>query len=210
LAYPSAGYSRFGVAAHEILMMLFRREEGTGFQSRHDGRAKGLCLAQLCEIGGGNLALRRALRENGGAITWPCIRPLPVELGRVMRRAKMDLQQCAIADDARIIDNAHRLCMARTLAGDVGIIGRCGGAARIAGGDALHALHGLEHAFHPPEAAARKHGDATLGGINHVKSGGRQTNGVFGRCTSGHGGQRQRGEEPFHAALNFKATPLMQ
>ena len=66
-------------------------------------------LVELRDIGLGEALLAIAGGENLGSILCPLVRPLPVQLGRIMRHRKIDLQQAAEGDLLRIECNLHRI-----------------------------------------------------------------------------------------------------
>src|SRR3546814_7427772 len=77
-----------------------------------DLRGDRLCeitpLADLREIGGRDAALHRVERHDRGTILRSDVGALPVLQRRIGDDRKEDAQQRTIADDARIIGDAHR------------------------------------------------------------------------------------------------------
>src|SRR3546814_2047056 len=100
---------------------------------------------------------------------------------RIGDHRKQDAEQRAIADPARIIDDAHRFGMARLAVVRPLIFGGRGAAAMIARFDRNDTLHVRKYAFDAPEAAARKHRGGALGFDGGVGDGGGELDDDFGR-----------------------------
>ena len=148
-----------GVADQVILVIGLGREE------RRLHRA-GLGDDRLLEHVGGvelrdvvlrGLRLRFGLRENLRAILRAAVRPLAVELRRVVRHREIDLQELAVGNFLGVEGHLDAFGMAGAAAADGLVVGGLLFAAGIAGHGVGHALDVLEHRLHAPEAAAGKH-----------------------------------------------------
>src|SRR5271170_7196399 len=91
------------ILRQKILMIGLGRIEGpAGLDGGDDRGVERMRLVELGDIGLGDLCLLRAGREDRRAILRAGVRPLAVELGRVMRDREIDLQDAAVADAAGI------------------------------------------------------------------------------------------------------------
>jgi hypothetical protein len=97
-------------------------------------------------------------KEDGGAVLRPPIRPLAIELRRIVRHGEEDAQDLAVGDLRLIESDLHRLRVPGRAGGDRLVGGGIRAAARIAREHAAHALHVLKDSVHAPEAAAGQHG----------------------------------------------------
>jgi len=143
-----------GVTAHEILMIGFGSVERTAFEASDDLAIERAGLAQLRDVSGRDRFLLGVLRKNGGAVARSDVRPLAVELRRVMGDREEQAQQRPIADLARVEHDSDGLGMAGALAADRAVIRAFGIASSVTRLDSANALHVLEHGFDAPEAAA--------------------------------------------------------
>src|SRR5262249_7973516 len=91
------------VTRQEVLMVrLGRIKVSAGLDLGDDRRIKHMGLIELGDVGLGDARLLWIGRENRRAVLVSCIRALTVELARVMGDRKIDLQDMAVADTARI------------------------------------------------------------------------------------------------------------
>src|SRR5215212_4795132 len=113
------------------------------FYRGHDGRAEHPGVVQLLDVSPGDARLIGVGRKDRRSVLRPFIRPLPIELGRVVRDGKEDLEQPSVADDAWIEDDAHRFGVRRPAAADTLVLRGALVAAGVAGdraGDPLDVL----------------------------------------------------------------------
>ena len=115
-----------------------------------------MCLVEFGDIDLGGALLGVARGENLGAVLGALIGVLPVQLCRVVRYRKIDLQQAAVGDLLRIEGNLDRFGVPRAARADL-LIARGGRrAARISRNRARHAQGMLKHRLNAPETAAGK------------------------------------------------------
>src|SRR5580704_16601547 len=82
-----------------ILMISLGRVKGLEWHYlRHDWPRENFGLIELSNVGFGNLLLFVATAKNHGEILRAAVRPLPVELRRVVRHGKENAQQFAITN----------------------------------------------------------------------------------------------------------------
>ena len=92
-----------------VLMVVLRRiERPPRLDGGDDLPVEHPRLAELVDVGLRHLRLRRILRKDRRAILRARVRPLPVQLRRIVRHREIDLQQLAIADLFRIERHRHR------------------------------------------------------------------------------------------------------
>src|SRR3954469_20222735 len=130
-----------GVAPEEVLMRSFRRVEAAALKLGDDRAGISLGPAKLGDIRRRDAALLRVLREDGRAIAGAGIGALTVKLSGIVRDREINPQQRGVADLCGVVDDANRLGMAGALGRDLRIAGGRPGAAGIAVGDRLDALH---------------------------------------------------------------------
>ena len=153
---------------------------GALLASAFDLRDVGARRLVLCGVGG----------EDGRAVLGAGVRPLAIQLGRVVGHREVDLQQLGIGHLARVVHHLDRLGMAGAARAD-GLV-TCGRlvAPGITRDRAEDPLHMLEHALHAPEATAGQHrglGRLGRGGGERISGSGRHRHRPF---------DRRRGSEP--------------
>ena len=132
------------------------RREGTDLG---DDRVRiNLGLTELLDV-----RLRHALlvvvgEKDRRAILRAVIRPLAVQLRRVMRDRKEDPQQLAIGDLRRIVGHLDRFRVPGHAGADHLVVRRLGVAAGVARHGLGHALDVAVHRLDAPEATARENG----------------------------------------------------
>src|SRR4051812_18235950 len=77
---------------------LGREELAAGFDPGDGRRREYPGSVQLCDVGFGDASLLRIRRENCRTVLRAGVRPLMVQLGRVVRDREIDLEQPAIID----------------------------------------------------------------------------------------------------------------
>ena len=97
------------------MIILGRIEFPAGLDLGNDRSIKHVRLVELGDIGLGNAHLLGIRWEDRRAVLCPDIRPLAVELGRIMGNRKIDLQDAAVADAAGIEGDPDRLCVSVVL-----------------------------------------------------------------------------------------------
>ncbi len=120
---------------------------------------QGAAFVELLDIGAGNVPLFFVASKNGRAILATDIRPLSIQLGRVVGYGKKKHQQATVADLCRIVSDLYRFGMAAGTAAYGFIIGHCGTAAAITAEYVVYANDMLKDRLHSPKAAAGKDGD---------------------------------------------------
>ena len=102
------------VPAHEILVIGFGGVKAlVAFDRYDDWPDEIFALADLRQVGGRDLTLRCVERDDRGAILSTRIRSLTILQGRISNHRKQDAEQAAVADLRRVINDPHRLGMAR-------------------------------------------------------------------------------------------------
>ena len=89
----------------------------------------------------------------------PDIRPLAIELSRIVCHREMELHHLAIADAARIKDNPDRLRVSGRVSSHHLVMRRVIGTSGVTGDGAGDTLDMLEHALDALEAAASEVSD---------------------------------------------------
>jgi hypothetical protein len=74
-----------------------------------DRAAKEFRLIQLSDVAFGDALLLRAPVEDSRAVMFTDVGPLPVQLGRVVRDGKEDLEEPAVRDPRRVVGDANGL-----------------------------------------------------------------------------------------------------
>ena len=128
---------------------------------------------ELGDIGLRDLLLLVVGGEDRRAVLRAAVRPLPVQLRRVVHDREEDLQDLAVADLRRVVFDLDRFRVARGAGRDHVVVGGRLAAAGITGDGIDHACGVLEHALHAPEAAAGQHrGLDAVGGRRVAIAGG--------------------------------------
>jgi hypothetical protein len=115
-------------------------------------------LVELDDLRRGDAHLLRICRENCRAILGPDIRPLAVELCRIMGDREIDLQHLAIADAARIKGNPDRLRLSGRVGSHHLVMRRVSGASGVTGDGAGDGTN-WRHISSLPGCAGRSWGD---------------------------------------------------
>src|SRR5207244_9791443 len=122
-----------GVACEKVLVVLLGRIEVVERSHlRHDGTREYLRLAQLIHIAERDLLLSLVRVEDRGAILGTHIRTLSVQLRRIVRHRKENLQQATVRDLRRIVGDPHRFGMPGRAGADDLVLCRRRAASRIA------------------------------------------------------------------------------
>ena len=113
-----------------VLMVIFGCiESGQRLNLRHDRLIEPLGLVELLNIGLGSLPLLSIGEKNCRTILATQVKPLLIELGRIMGGCKEDLEQLLIGNLRRIIGDFNRLRMAGFAGAHLRVMGRFGAAA---------------------------------------------------------------------------------
>ena len=160
-----------GIQCRIVLMIVFGAIECLQrFHLGHDRAGEGMRLAEFRDIGLGGPLLDIAGGENLGAVLRALVRPLPVQLCRVMRHREIDLQQAAVGDLLWIEGDFDRFRVPRAAGADLLVAWSRWRAARISRNRVRHAHGMLEDGLNAPEAAAGKNRFLcfVLGGTPHA------------------------------------------
>src|SRR6185369_1993659 len=125
---------RFRMQGRVILVISLGWIEGR--QRRHlrdDPARENMRRFQLRDVALGHLFLAVVGEENGGPVLRARVRPLAIELRRIVRHREVDLQQLAVRDLLRIVSDLHRFGMAGRARAHGFVIGRFLLAAGITG-----------------------------------------------------------------------------
>ena len=190
-----------GMMDRVILVIGLGRKEGRlhGVGLRHDRLLENMRGVELRDVGLGGFRLRFALRENLRAILRAAVRPLAVELRRVVRDREIDLQDLAVGHLARVEGHLHGFGVAGAARADgfvKRILLRAAGIAGHGIGDAFDVLvDGLD----APETSAGEHGGfearALRGGFGRGRRNGDGRLGLRGERRKGESGGKDGGEE---------------
>ena len=112
---------------------------------------------ELREVGFGDTRLFGRGRKNRRAVLRADVRPLPIELGGIVRDGEVNLQDLAIRDLARVEGDLYRFGVAGRSGADDLVLCRALIAAGVARDGAGHTCDVLKHSLHTPETAAREH-----------------------------------------------------
>ena len=111
---------RVRVVRHVVLMVALGGEELVELSHfRHDRTREILCLGQLIDVRGRFLFLSVVAIEDRRAILRADVRPLAIELRRIVRDGEEHLEQFAVRHDRRIVHDANRLGVAGLAGADV-------------------------------------------------------------------------------------------
>ena len=114
------------------------------------------------------LAMRRCLSsaQNTADRYWRAdVGPLLVELRGIVRDGEEDLQQLAVRDARRVVDDPDRFGVTCPARADDLVLRRSGRAAGVPGRRADHAFDMLKDGLHAPEAPARHDHRLGAGGV---------------------------------------------
>ena len=134
-----------------------------GHDLGHDRLAVRLVLGQLGHVRVGCRLLLGGAEEDRRAVLGAVVRPLPIQLGRIVGHLEEHLEQFPVRHHAGIVDHLHRLGVPG-LTGAHLFIGRLHrGATGIAGHGAGHAPGVLEDGLNAPKTAPGEIGRIGLG-----------------------------------------------
>src|SRR5262249_38604558 len=151
--------------------------------------AENLRLVQLIDVGLCDVLLLGTRVEDCGSILRALVRTLTVQLGRVRRDGKKDLQQLSVTDLRRVVDHLNGFGVACLSSADDIVLCSCSGSTGVPGRGLLHAFNMLEYSLDSPKTSAGEDSEAI---------------GVRGDVfVDGGGGGGGRGEEKGKARQDF-------
>jgi hypothetical protein len=200
-----------GIVHEEVLVVGLGREEGlVHLDFGDDGGVKDAGLVELADIGLGGIGLCGAGREDRRPVLRADIRPLAVQLGRVVRDREEDLQQLPIADLLWVEGHLDGLGVPGVAVADELVLRRLCFPAGIAGDRVRHAFDVLEDTLHAPETATgedRRLGRGLSGWLVHHRRGdGAATlRGGRRKFQADEAGAQQQSSEQGRAAIGGEA-----
>src|SRR5262250_1277416 len=118
-----------------------------------DGSRKDLRLLQLRNVRLGNPLLLIVSIENDGSVLSAFIRPLTIQLCRIMGHGEEDLQQLSVGDSRRIVLKLYRFRVPGFSSADEFVLGSLGRAPGIPRSGTNHSLYVLEDSLDSPKTA---------------------------------------------------------
>jgi hypothetical protein len=146
------------VVCHEVLVVILSGVKPLQRRNfRYDRRMKHMVPLELRDILRSGELLRVIRIENLGAVLRSLVRPLAVELSRIVRHEKIHLHQVSERDFCRIVRNVDRFSVSRRSAA-YRFVMRCRGTASGVSGDNFSdAAQLLKNRLHSPEASSGQH-----------------------------------------------------
>src|SRR5579872_2900234 len=177
-----------GVLQGKILVIVFAPVESLQRRNlRNDAIREDLGRVELRDVCRGDALLFLIDIKDSGTVRRADVRPLAIQLRRIVSHGKKDAKQLAIRDFGGIVDHFDGFRVAGSLGDHLPVSGGLGGAASIARGGLEYSLDALKDGLSSPKTATGKDGRllARRRGDRRIKLG-RRNRRVCGFSREGH------------------------